>query len=236
MEVLMIAQRRHRGFPSATWHDIGSPGACFPTFERTYCLHFRLDWRLPNLVKTKTVCSSETSVTTYQATQRHIAEDHSPRQPMSNTPYAVCTAPTVIRYVFPTNHKLYTSFAWQPYHTLHQQYLNKAAYFSQDLRPNITQTLNGLPPVSLSPFRFADPPCSCYCLQEIIKVRKYGVLKGRILYDVPWKPSRDEGRVHANRTKQTRTHARFTRLQEDGYAKHLRYVSHHLRKLGTTCV
>ena len=58
---------------------------------------------------------------------------------------------------------------------------------------------------------------------------------GRLCYDVPWNRPRDGGRVHANRSKQTRTHV-STRLQEDGYAKHLRYVSHHLRKLGTTCV
>ena len=42
------------------------------------------------------------------------------------------------------------------------------------------------------------------------------------------------GYMPTEASKHARTHTRLTRLQEDGYAKHLCYVNHHLRKLGTT--
>lgn len=50
----------------------------------------------------------------------------------------------------------------------------KLHIFARPKNEHHVQTLNRLPPLSLSPRRFADPPCSCYCLQEINKHSEIG--------------------------------------------------------------
>jgi hypothetical protein len=61
----------------------------------------------------------------------------------------------------------------------------KLHIFARPKTEHHTQTVNRLPLVSVSPHIFADQPCSCFCLQEIIKVRKL-TLVWRFVKSVTW--------------------------------------------------